>query len=99
MTGSKAASPAAIAAAMQVGNEQRRAAMAQRNAEMVALDKADLSAGEPDPYALTMGVANQPAGMQQFFNVPPIDCPVGNPVAVANAQSGKVPVPQPWKKD
>lgn len=71
--GSKAATPAAIAAAMLEGSAGRRAANAGRNAEMVALDKADRE-GDGNPYAVTMGTVGDTPGakMERHFNVPPV---------------------------
>lgn len=90
-------------AALLEGSAQRRAANAQRNADMVALDKADREGNgvvaPVDPYAVTVSNVGQTPGakMERHWNVPAQSFdnrPVT--VAVAPAQNGQVPVP--WQK-
>lgn len=63
-TGSKAATPAAIAAAMQTSRAGVREALTERRESMQALDRQQTS---EDPYAVTVGnVGGSAPGIEQF---------------------------------
>ncbi len=99
LTGSKAATPAAIQAAMMEGSAGVKAALKERADAMKALDAADRN-GDGNPYAVTMGTVGDTPGskMERHFNVPPVafDNRSSAQVAVDDAQNGRVPVP--WAK-
>ena len=71
--GSKASTPAQIAAAMQSGSAERRAAMKARSDELQALSDADRVV-EIDPSAIVTGFAGQAPGsiIERHWNVPPV---------------------------
>ena len=71
--GSKASTPAQLQAALTAGNAEVKAARAQRNADMVALDKSDhdLHQRGSNDGGVTMGFAGSQPGIERHFNVPP----------------------------